>query len=58
MDETSLATRTIRGTLWTGSAFALQIVTTLVFYHVLAIDDMGLFQWCLRFRCVGFLLPG
>ncbi|MEC9380858.1 MAG: oligosaccharide flippase family protein [Candidatus Latescibacterota bacterium] len=47
MDETSLATRTIRGTLWTGSAFALQIVTTLVFYHVLVIDDMGLFQWCL-----------
>ena len=47
MASESLATRTIRGTLWTGSAFALQILTTLVFYRVLAIDDMGLFEWSL-----------
>ncbi|MBT3346776.1 MAG: oligosaccharide flippase family protein [Gemmatimonadetes bacterium] len=47
MNTGSLATRTIRGTLWTGSAFVLQILTTLVFYSVLAIDDMGLFEWSL-----------
>lgn len=47
MDPVSLATRTIRGTLWTGSAFVMQILTTLVFYHILAIDDMGLFEWSL-----------
>ena len=47
MASESLATRTIRGTLRTGSAFALQILTTLVFYRVLAIDDMGLFEWSL-----------
>lgn len=42
----SLATRTVRGMFWTGSAFSLQVLTTLVFYRVLG-EKMGGFEWAL-----------
>jgi O-antigen/teichoic acid export membrane protein len=43
----SLATRTVRGMFWTGSAFALQVLTTLVFYRFLGAAPMGGFEWAL-----------
>ena len=46
-DTQSLATRTLRGLFWTGSAFALQIATTLVFYRLLGAERMGGFEWAL-----------
>ncbi len=46
-DTQSLATRTLRGLFWTGSAFVLQIATTLVFYRLLGAERMGGFEWAL-----------
>ena len=42
-ESQSLATRTIRGVFWTGSAFSLQIVTTFVFFRFLTLEQMGQF---------------
>jgi len=43
----SLATRTVRGVFWTGSAFVMQVVTTFVFYRFLPTAQMGQFEWAL-----------
>lgn len=43
----SLATSTVRGLFWTGSAFALQVLTTVAFYRFLPVAQMGDFEWAL-----------
>ena len=55
-DIQSLATRTVRGLFWTGSAFALQIATTLVFYRLLGAERMGGFEWALLLVMLAALL--
>ena len=55
-DTQSLATRTVRGLFWTGSAFALQIATTLVFYRLLGAERMGGFEWALLLVMLAALL--
>ena len=46
-ESQSLATRTVRGVFWTGSAFGLQIVTTFAFFRFLSLEQMGQFGWAL-----------
>lgn len=55
-DTRTLATRTVRGLFWTGSAFALQIATTLVFYRLLGAERMGGFEWALLLVMLAALL--
>lgn len=52
-ESQSLATRTVRGVFWTGSAFGLQIVTTFVFFRFLTLEQMG--QFGLALMIVMFL---
>lgn len=46
--EQSLATRAVRGAFWTGGGIAAQMGVTLIFFKVLALEDMGYFTWAQR----------
>ncbi len=48
MGEQSLATRAVRGAFWTGGGIVVQLVVTLIFFKVLALEDMGYFTWAQR----------
>ena len=48
MGDPSLATKTVRGVIWSGGGIAIQMVVTLLFFHVLDLKDMGYFTWAQR----------
>ena len=48
MAEQSLATRAVRGAIWTGGGLAVQMSVSLVFYILLPLAVMGQFDFALR----------
>ena len=52
----SLATRAVRGVLWTGSASFVQLLIPLVLYGFLPADQMGRFEGALTIVMLGALL--
>ena len=47
MPAPSMSTRVVRGLLWTGSPFVLQILITLLFYSSLKMGEMGQYEYAL-----------
>ena len=48
MNNQSLATRTVRGVIWSGVGIAVHMVVTVLFVHAIALEDMGYFFWAQR----------
>lgn len=48
MSEQSLATRAVRGAVWTGGGLAIQMAVSLVLYKLLPLSEMGQFDFALR----------
>ncbi|MBT4140125.1 MAG: lipopolysaccharide biosynthesis protein [Candidatus Latescibacteria bacterium] len=48
MAEQSLATRAVRGAVWTGGGLAVQMAVSMVFFMVLPLAVMGQFDFALR----------